>query len=109
MTLFETIGKARLPGEPRRPKILERRPDPSPVTSFEIEEDKLRSALPPPTSSVRDDIWALTVFGSGAALFLIVIVLILNVFFRFLPAPALAALIFFGAGLFGLATWLLRK
>src|SRR5688572_5258056 len=32
---------------PRRPKILERRPDPPPPTSFEIDDEKLRRATEP--------------------------------------------------------------
>jgi len=39
----------------RRPKIMERMPNLPPPKTFEIDEDKLRSALPPPVSSGWED------------------------------------------------------
>jgi hypothetical protein len=42
-------------GQGRRPKIMERRPDP-PQTSFDIDEEKLRRALPAPVSSTAEDL-----------------------------------------------------
>jgi len=44
----------------RRPKVMERMPDPPPRMAFEIDEDKLRSALPPPVSSGWEDFKVLT-------------------------------------------------
>jgi hypothetical protein len=53
----------------RRPKVMERMPDPPPPakgSAFDVDTDKLRNALPPPVSSAEDDLKVLgMVFGTA--------------------------------------------
>lgn len=59
-----------------RPKIMERRPDPPPLTTFAVDEGKLRSVLPPPESfGLMDLRMVLWIFGAIGLLFASVVLL----------------------------------
>lgn len=71
-----------------RPKISERMPDPpTPArgSAFEIDENKFRSAMPPPTSTPADDFKVLSAIGCVGVAVIAALVLVVNIFFRFLP------------------------
>lgn len=76
MATFESIRNSRRPGDQPRPKVMERMPDPPPPAkgdAFEIDEKKLRSALPVPDSDWWTDVKVLgAIFGVG--LFVIALV-----------------------------------
>lgn len=98
------LGDLSKPLGQRRPKIMEQRPNPPPPTSFEIDERKLRAALPPVESSAADDARVLGSIACVVLMVLGVLVCLVDVFFHFLSSAMLFALALTIAGL-----WLLQR
>ena len=87
MTTFESQRASLQLG--KRPKIMERMPDPPkppPGSAFEIDKGKLRSALPPPISTAGDDFKVLSAIACVGVTVIAALVLVVNLFFPFLPS-----------------------
>lgn len=91
----------------RRPKVMERMPNPPSPTSFAIDEAKMRSALPPKTSTLGEDLRVLGAFASIGLISLCVLALIADFFLHFMSGGMFFVLVLFMAGLWLVQRWLL--